>query len=88
MNRVRTCCSMAHPGTGKTQFAAALARDLGRRLAVRTASDIHSKWYGQSEANVAQMFHACDPRSEMLLLDEAEVLLGRAPTRRTGPTMR
>ena len=64
------------PGTGKTQFAAALARDLGRRLVVRTASDIHSKWYGQSEANVAQMFHACDPRSEMLLLDEAEVLLG------------
>ncbi|MEY2689797.1 MAG: hypothetical protein RL375_3996 [Pseudomonadota bacterium] len=64
------------PGTGKTQFAAEIARHLDRHLVVRTASDIHSKWYGQSEANVATLFRTCDPATELLLLDEADVLLG------------
>jgi SpoVK/Ycf46/Vps4 family AAA+-type ATPase len=64
------------PGTGKTQFAAEIAQRLDRQLVVRTASDINSKWYGQSEANVAGMFRACDPATEVLLLDEADVLLG------------
>ncbi|MFM2118791.1 MAG: hypothetical protein RL722_259 [Pseudomonadota bacterium] len=64
------------PGTGKTQLAAEIARQLGRHLVVKTASDINSKWYGESEANVAAMFKACDPSSELLFLDEADVLLG------------
>ena len=64
------------PGTGKTQLAAEIARRLGRRLVVCTASDIHSKWYGESERNVARMFRDCDPKNELLFLDEAEVLLG------------
>lgn len=64
------------PGTGKTQFAAEIAQRLDRRLLVRTASDIKSMWYGESEANVARMFRLCDPKSEVLFLDEADVLLG------------
>ncbi len=68
------------PGTGKTQLAAEIARRLGRRLVVRTASDIHSKWYGESEGNVARMFRDCDPAGEVLFLDEAEVLLGARET--------
>ncbi len=64
------------PGTGKTQLAAEIASRLGRRLVVRTASDINSKWHGESEQNVAQMFRDCDPRTEVLFLDEAETLLG------------
>ena len=63
------------PGTGKTQFAQEVALRLGRKLVVRTASDIRSKWYGQSEGNVAEMFRSCDPLTEVLFLDEAEVLL-------------
>jgi SpoVK/Ycf46/Vps4 family AAA+-type ATPase len=63
------------PGTGKTQFAAEIAQQLDRQLLVRTASDINSKWYGQSEGNVAAMFRQCDPKTEVLFLDEAEVLL-------------
>ncbi|MGJ7522709.1 AAA family ATPase [Variovorax sp. LT1P1] len=63
------------PGTGKTQLAAELATRLGRRLVVRTASDINSKWYGESEGNVARMFRDCDPHTELLFLDEAEILL-------------
>jgi AAA+ superfamily predicted ATPase len=63
------------PGTGKTQLAAELARQLGRKLVVKTASDILSKWYGESERNVAAMFRDCDPEHELLFLDEGDVLL-------------
>ena len=64
------------PGTGKTQLAAEIASRLGRRLVVRTASDINSKWYGESEGKVAQMFRDCDAQDELLFLDEADVVLG------------
>ena len=63
------------PGTGKTQLAAELAEQLGRKLVVKTASDILSKWYGESERNVAAMFRQCDPKTEVLFLDEGDVLL-------------
>lgn len=63
------------PGTGKTQLAAELARQLGRKLCVKTASDITSKWYGESERNVAAMFRDCDPENEVLFLDEGDILL-------------
>lgn len=63
------------PGTGKTQFAAEIAQRMDRQLVVRTASDINSKWYGESEGNVAAMFRECDPQNEVLFLDEAEILL-------------
>lgn len=63
------------PGTGKTQYAAEIAQQLGRELVYRTASDINSMWYGQSERNVARLFGDCDPRGEILFLDEADTLL-------------
>ncbi len=64
------------PGTGKTQLASRIARELGRDLVYRTAADINSKWYGESERNVADLFTHCDPRGEVLFLDEADTLLG------------
>ncbi|MDM0022177.1 AAA family ATPase [Variovorax saccharolyticus] len=69
------------PGTGKTQLAAEIAHRLGRDLTYRTAADIHSKWFGESEQNVARLFSECDPKVEVLFVDEAETLLGsRAST--------
>ena len=70
------------PGTGKTQLAAQIAREMGRDLVYRTAADINSKWYGESERNVAALFTECDPRAEVLFLDEADTLL--ADRARTG----
>nr|WP_256735108.1 ATP-binding protein [Variovorax sp. dw_954] len=64
------------PGTGKTQLASEIARALGRDLIYRTAADINSKWYGESERNVADLFTQCDPQGEVLFLDEADTLLG------------
>lgn len=64
------------PGTGKTQFAAEIAARTGRELVYKTASDINSMWYGQSERNVASMFTECDAAAEVLFLDEADTLMG------------
>lgn len=64
------------PGTGKTQFAAEIAKQGGRELVYRTAADINSMWYGESERNVARMFQECDTASELLFVDEADTLLG------------
>lgn len=64
------------PGTGKTQFAAEIAERLGRELVYKTAADVNSMWFGESERNVARMFTECDPVKEVLFLDEADTLLG------------
>ena len=63
------------PGTGKTQLAAELAQRMGRELVYRTASDINSMWYGQSERNVARLFEDCDAAAEVLFVDEADTLM-------------
>ncbi|MES2978004.1 MAG: ATP-binding protein [Pseudomonadota bacterium] len=72
------------PGTGKTQLAAEIAKCLGRELVYKTAADINSKWFGESERNVAQMFEGCEADSEVLFLDEADTLLSS----RDGPSNR
>jgi hypothetical protein len=64
------------PGTGKTQLARQIADSLGRQLLYLTASDINTKWFGESERNVARIFSECDPTSQVIFLDEAETVLG------------
>jgi transitional endoplasmic reticulum ATPase len=44
------------PGTGKTALAHHLAERLDRPLIVRRASDLLSKWVGETEANIADAF--------------------------------
>ncbi|WP_161799033.1 ATP-binding protein [Caenimonas sp. SL110] len=63
------------PGTGKTQLAAEIAQRLGRELVYKTAADINTMWFGESERNVARMFTECDAQREVLFLDEADTLL-------------
>ncbi|MBK4735237.1 AAA family ATPase [Noviherbaspirillum pedocola] len=63
------------PGTGKTQLASRIAERLERELLYYSASDVNSKWFGESEQQVAEMFTSCDPERQMVFLDEAETLL-------------
>jgi SpoVK/Ycf46/Vps4 family AAA+-type ATPase len=63
------------PGTGKTAFAAHLARRLDRPLAVKRASDLLSMWVGGSEANIAAAFAEARDSGSVLLFDEADSLL-------------
>ncbi|MFL6843527.1 MAG: ATP-binding protein, partial [Allosphingosinicella sp.] len=63
------------PGTGKTALAAHLAERLDRPLTVKRASDLLSKWLGETEANIAEAFAEARETGAVLLFDEADSLL-------------
>jgi len=63
------------PGTGKTQLAGEVAERLGRPLATRRASDLLSKWIGETEANIAAAFRDAAAEGSVLFFDEADSLL-------------
>lgn len=63
------------PGTGKTAIAHHLARALDRPLIVRRASDLLSKWVGETEKQIADAFAEARRAEGVLLFDEADSLL-------------
>ena len=76
--RHRTCgtlCFHGPPGTGKTALAEHIAHELQRPLMVRQASDIMSKYVGETEQNMAKMFDEAQLEAAVLLLDEADSFL-------------
>ncbi len=68
-------CFFGPPGTGKTALAEHIATALGRPLLVRQASDIVSKFVGETEQNMARMFDEAAAEEAVLLLDEADSFL-------------
>ncbi len=71
------------PGTGKTAFAHHLAEAIDRPLLVKRASDLLSKWVGETEAQIAGAFAEARQRGALLLFDEADSLLFDRSTART-----
>jgi len=63
------------PGTGKTEAVQALARRLGRPLHVKRASDLMSKWVGETEKRIAGAFAEAKRQGAMLFFDEVDSLL-------------
>ena len=70
-----TLCFYGPPGTGKTALAEHIAHALQRPLMIRQASDIMSKYVGETEQNMAKMFEDAQTESSVLLLDEADSFL-------------
>jgi SpoVK/Ycf46/Vps4 family AAA+-type ATPase len=68
-------CFYGPPGSGKTALAEHLAQALGRPLLVRQASDLLSKYLGETEQNMAAMFREAESEGAVLLLDEADSFL-------------
>lgn len=68
-------CFHGAPGTGKTALAEHIARALGRPLMIRQASDLVSKFVGETEQNMARMFADATGEQAVLLLDEADSFL-------------
>jgi SpoVK/Ycf46/Vps4 family AAA+-type ATPase len=70
-----TLCFYGPPGTGKTALAEHIAHELQRPLMIRQASDIMSKYVGETEQNMAKMFQEAQTENAVLLLDEADSFL-------------
>jgi SpoVK/Ycf46/Vps4 family AAA+-type ATPase len=70
-----TLCFHGPPGTGKTALAEHIAQQLQRPLMIRQASDIVSKFVGETEQNMARMFDDAQSEQAVLLLDEADSFL-------------
>ncbi|HVZ42582.1 MAG TPA: ATP-binding protein [Ramlibacter sp.] len=70
-----TLCFYGAPGTGKTALAEHIARTLDRPLLIRQASDLMSKFVGETEQNMAAMFREAEAEQAVLLLDEADSFL-------------
>ena len=68
-------CFHGVPGSGKSALAAHIAQALGRPLWVRQASDLMSKYVGETEQNMAAMFAQAEREGAVLLLDEADSFL-------------
>ena len=70
-----TLCFHGPPGTGKTALAEHIAQAVGKPLLVRQASDLMSKFVGETEQNMAKMFEEAQTERAVLLLDEADSFL-------------
>jgi SpoVK/Ycf46/Vps4 family AAA+-type ATPase len=71
------------PGVGKTALGHHLARRLDRPLLVKRASDLLSKWVGETEAQIASAFEEARRCGGVLMLDEADSLLFDRSTARS-----
>jgi SpoVK/Ycf46/Vps4 family AAA+-type ATPase len=64
-------------GTGKSMAAAGLAREVGLPLLRVDLSAIVSKYIGETERNLRQLFDAARDQGAVLVFDEADGLLGK-----------
>lgn len=64
------------PGTGKTLCAEILSNELGQPLFRINVPQIVSKWVGETERNLAEIFKRAKAARSMLLFDEADSLFG------------
>ena len=64
-------------GTGKTLAAEVLAADLGLDLYRIDLSSVVSKYIGETEKNLREVFDAAEGGGALLLFDEADALFGK-----------
>jgi SpoVK/Ycf46/Vps4 family AAA+-type ATPase len=64
-------------GTGKTMAAEVIANELELSLHRIDLSSVVSKWVGETEKNLQQLFNAADDGNGILFFDEADALFGK-----------
>ena len=76
------CLFYGAPGTGKTETVYQLARQTGRSIMAVNVPDIKSKWVGESEKNIQEVFDRYryvvehSESAPILLFNEADGILG------------
>ena len=77
LGRGLTALFTGKPGTGKTMAAQVLARELGCDLYRVDLSRVMSKYIGETEKNLAQLFDEAQASGAILFFDEADALFGK-----------
>jgi len=73
------------PGTGKTTLAQVLASETDASFYAINAADIFSKWFGESEQKVKELFEqARNSVPAIIFIDEIEAVLGRRSEAQSG----
>ena len=65
------------PGTGKTMAAQIIAGELGLSLYRIDLSSVVSKYIGETEKNLAEVFSQAEASNAILFFDEADALFGK-----------
>jgi hypothetical protein len=65
------------PGTGKSMVAGLIARELGLELYRVDLARVVSKWIGETEKNLAEVFDAAEDGQVVVLFDEADSLFAK-----------
>lgn len=68
-------CLYGESGTGKSLYARYLAKELGIEVILKRASDLMSKYIGETEQNIAEAFAEANSKKAMLIFDEADSFL-------------
>jgi hypothetical protein len=82
INRSFPCLFYGPPGTGKSFTAKLIGKEYGRDVFRIDLSMIVSKYIGETEKNLAQLFDRAEGKDWILFFDEADALFGK----RTGIT--
>ncbi len=68
------------PGTGKTMAGEAIAQQLQLPLYKVNLANIASKWIGETEKHLAQLFDEVEQNNGILFFDEADAIFGKRST--------
>ncbi len=68
------------PGTGKTMLMRAFSREIGYGLYYVKSSDILSKWFGESERNISELFEIARKNAPCILFFDEVDAVGKKRT--------
>jgi AAA+ superfamily predicted ATPase len=77
LGRGTTALFAGPSGTGKTMAAQVIARSLGLDLYRVDLAGVVSKYIGETEKHLRELFDACERAPVLLLFDEADALFGK-----------
>lgn len=68
-------CMYGAPGTGKSHYGRYLAKQMGKEVVFKRASDLQSMWVGECEKNIAKAFAEAKKKKAVLIIDEGDSFL-------------
>jgi AAA+ superfamily predicted ATPase len=63
------------PGSGKSELARFIATHLDKEIVFKRASDLFSKWVGETEQNIRNAYEEAQSKEAILIFDEADSLV-------------